>query len=452
LLERVLRTGQPVLDRPISGETSAARGVIRHWRASYLPVRDEAGAVFGVTAAVVEVTEQHVAEVERRRLLKEAITSRAHAEAAQLRAEEAQVVAERARERLAFLSDADQRLASSMEYETTLQRLAEIAVPTIADWCVITLLEPGGLRTVAIAHFDAGLTRFAQELGDRHRARLAHVAGAGRVIESGEMEFFPRVSDELIASVAGDAAQLRILRDLNLSSSVVVPLASADGVIGTLSFAMAESGRRFSGEDASLITDLAARAALHIRNAQLYTERSHIARTLQAGLLPRVLPDIPGLEVAAEYLAAGESDVGGDFYDVFPNDEGVWTALIGDVTGKGPEAAAVTSLARHTLRTASLSGERPSENLRLLNRAMLADAESTRFCTVVYARVRPSPGAALITSPTVATCRRCSCGPTARSSRSRWRARWSAACRTPCSRTATSGWTPGICSCSTRTG
>jgi serine phosphatase RsbU (regulator of sigma subunit) len=205
------------------------------------------------------------------------------------------------------------------------------------------------------------------------------------------------VSDELIASVAGDAAQLRILRDLNLSSSVVVPLASPDGVIGTLSFAMAESGRRFSGEDASLITDLAARAALHIRNAQLYTERSHIARTLQAGLLPRVLPDIPGLEVAAEYLAAGESDVGGDFYDVFPNDEGVWTALIGDVTGKGPEAAAVTSLARHTLRTASLSGERPSENLRLLNRAMLADAESTRFCTVVYARVRPSPGAALIT-------------------------------------------------------
>ena len=107
------------------------------------------------------------------------------------------------------------------------------------------------------------------------------------------------------------------------------------------------------------------------------------------------------MEVAARYRAAGDqNEVGGDFYDVFLSEDGVWTALIGDVTGKGPEAAALTSLARHMLRTAALGDAGPAGNLHLLNRAMLADAESARFCTVVYARVCPSPGTALVTLAT----------------------------------------------------
>jgi len=152
----------------------------------------------------------------------------------------------------------------------------------------------------------------------------------------------------------------------------------------------AESGRHFGEDDIALATSLAARAALHVRNGQLYQERSHIARTLQAGLLPRRLPEIEGVEVAARYRAAGdENDVGGDFYDVFPAGEGAWVAVIGDVSGKGPEAAALTSLTRHTLRTSALHHSSPAANLGVLNSALLAEVDTNRFCTVVYARVCP---------------------------------------------------------------
>jgi serine phosphatase RsbU (regulator of sigma subunit) len=114
-----------------------------------------------------------------------------------------------------------------------------------------------------------------------------------------------------------------------------------------------------------------------IDNARLYTERTHIARTLQAKLLPERLPDIPGVLVAARYRAAGElNDVGGDFYDVFPRSPTEWALVVGDVSGKGAEAAAITALARYTLRAAAMESAPPSDALRRLNTAMLDDDTS----------------------------------------------------------------------------
>ncbi|HEX8104016.1 MAG TPA: SpoIIE family protein phosphatase [Solirubrobacteraceae bacterium] len=403
-LERVLATGAATAEPvEVTGATPAQPGVERHWLVSYYPVVDGAGETLGVAGAVIEVTELRRVEAERGRALKDALVARAHAQAAQLRAEEAQRASERARERTEFLAEAGRRMATSMDFETTLQEVAEITVPAIADWCTITIRDAGGeLRTVAAAHTDPARTSLARELADRYRPRLDDVAGAGHVITTGEPELVDDVPDALLITAARDREHLEILRGLGLRASLVVPLRTADAVIGALALAMAESGRSFDSDDASLAQGLAARAALHIRNAQLYTERSHIAKTLQAGLLPRRLPEVPHVEVAARYLAAGDqNDVGGDFYDVFPTgEEGVWAALIGDVTGKGPEAAALTSLVRHTLRTAAIRDADPIENLQVLNRAMLADTLSTRFCTVVYARVCPSPGSALVTVAT----------------------------------------------------
>jgi sigma-B regulation protein RsbU (phosphoserine phosphatase) len=140
-------------------------------------------------------------------------------------------------------------------------------------------------------------------------------------------------------------------------------------VIGALTFVLGDSERRFTPQDLHLITSLAARAALHIQNSRLYTERSHVAQVLQASLRPRDLPSIPGAEVAARFRAAGDQmEVGGDFYDIFRSEQSAWTAIIGDVVGKGPEAAASTALARHTLRTASMLSPDPAANLSLLNR------------------------------------------------------------------------------------
>src|SRR3712207_661126 len=146
-----------------------------------------------------------------------------------------------------------------------------------------------------------------------------------------------------------------MLRRLELCSSLVVPMRTHGRILGALSLGYAESGRHYTEDDVALARALAARAALHIQNSRLYTELSHIAGTLQRSLLPRRLPEIPGVEVSTRYLAVGEyNEVGGDFFDLFPTEPGVWTALIGDVSGKGAEAAAITALARHTLRAAAM--------------------------------------------------------------------------------------------------
>jgi serine phosphatase RsbU (regulator of sigma subunit) len=173
--------------------------------------------------------------------------------------------------------------------------------------------------------------------------------------------------------------------------TVTAPLNTPAGTIGALTLGMGVSGRRFAGEDVDLVRSLAARAALHVHNARLYQERSHIALTLQASLRPRALPAIPGAEVAARFLPAGDQNaVGGDFYDVFDGPDGTWTAIVGDVSGKGAEAAALTSLARHTLRAAAMVADDPGANLALLNRAMYADSAPGDFCTVLYAHLRPA--------------------------------------------------------------
>jgi serine phosphatase RsbU (regulator of sigma subunit) len=135
-----------------------------------------------------------------------------------------------------------------------------------------------------------------------------------------------------------------------------------------------------------LVEELARRAGLSVDNARLYTERSAIAHTLQAELLPSRLPAIPGVRVAVRYRAAGElNEVGGDFYDVFQRAAGGWAFVIGDVSGKGAEAAAVTALARHTVRTAALQPASPRELLETLNASLLMQRAGSEFCTVCLA-------------------------------------------------------------------
>ena len=133
-----------------------------------------------------------------------------------------------------------------------------------------------------------------------------------------------------------------------------------------------------------MLEDLARIASLAIENARLEERERHIARTLQDSLLPRALPEIEGLEVGARYLAGGEGTVvGGDLYDLFPVED-EWALVVGDVCGKGAEAAALTGMVRYTLRAESLHHASPCEVLRLLNEAILrqlGDGASARSCT-----------------------------------------------------------------------
>jgi serine phosphatase RsbU (regulator of sigma subunit) len=127
-----------------------------------------------------------------------------------------------------------------------------------------------------------------------------------------------------------------------------------------------------------------------VDNARLFAERAYIARTLQQSLLPAELPDIPGIEAAARFRPTGEgNEVGGDFYDLFESGGRGWTVVMGDVCGKGPDAAAITALARYTLRAAAMRERLPSRSLALLNEAMLRQRSDRRFCTVAYAYLEP---------------------------------------------------------------
>jgi serine phosphatase RsbU (regulator of sigma subunit) len=208
------------------------------------------------------------------------------------------------------------------------------------------------------------------------------------VVRTGHSELLPEITDEMLVANARNEEHLQMLRELGMRSVMVVPMISRSRMLGTITFVSAESGRRFSDDDVLLAEDLARRAAVAIDNARLYSERAQIARTLQDSLLPPALPTIPGVEIAAQYLAAGEGiEVGGDFYDLFDVGGGDWSIVIGDVCGKGADAAALTALARYTLRATASRETTPSEALSTLNDAVLRQRGDGRFITVAYARL-----------------------------------------------------------------
>jgi PAS domain S-box-containing protein len=289
-------------------------------------------------------------------------------------------------DRLRFLADASDLLGESLDREVALARLAELAVPRLADWCSIDILEGGAIRNAAVAHFDANKVALARELQQRFPPDVDDPTGSAAVIRTGRAEFVPEITDQLLVELIDDPDLLQIIRDLHLRSAITAPLTARGTTFGALTLIQAESGRRYTQEDLELAEDLAHRAALAIDNARLYSDQVEITRTLQRSLLPVRLPDIPGLRVTTSYQPAGENnEVGGDFYDLWEIPGIGFGVAIGDVCGKGAAAAAVTSLTRHTVRTASMHEPTPSRVLRVLNDAIRRRVHDRRFSTVAYA-------------------------------------------------------------------
>ncbi len=216
--------------------------------------------------------------------------------------------------------------------------------------------------------------------------------GPPNVMRTGVSELYPAIDDQLLRLAATDDAQLQALEQVGARSVLIVPMAAGGRTIGTITLGTIESQRRLGEDDLELAEELGRRAGIAVEHARVHRDRSMIAATLQAALLPPSLPPIPGLELAARFRAAGGgTTVGGDFYDVFalPGEPPAWMIVMGDVTGKGPEAASITALARYTMRTAALYERDPSRVLERLNHALLHDAEQRRLCTAVVVRVVP---------------------------------------------------------------
>ena len=283
-----------------------------------------------------------------------------------------------------FMAEASRVLASSMDYTETLQEVARLAVPQIADWCAVDVLgESGEIERVAVHHSDPRKIALAERLDRSYHPSPDDPAGVPEVIRSGQARIYSDIDPDALAAYARDSAHLELLREVQATAVIIVPLAAPTRTLGAITLVSSGSSRRLTEADLGLAVRLGRRAGTAVENARLYTERTRIAHTLQRALLPESLAEIPGVEIQTLYSAAGElNEVGGDFYDVFDYDEDRTMLVIGDVCGKGPRAAGVTALARHTLRAAAIDGRSPTEMLATLHQALLRQPPGADMCTV----------------------------------------------------------------------
>ncbi|MFI0962373.1 SpoIIE family protein phosphatase [Streptomyces sp. NPDC021080] len=300
---------------------------------------------------------------------------------------------------LSFLVEASDLLAGTLDRDQTLALMAQMTVPTLATWCAVyTIADQASDPYLSyVLHED-------EELIDGLKALLSKVAPPDPVPTPGARVW------SAPAAAAHDAALRTSMRSLGLGGqtsvssgigptlataaavggeTVVLPLVARNRVIGMLTLGK-PSDEHFRQEILELAEDLSRRAALALDNARLYSERTAISQSLQRSLLPPELPQIEGVEVEVIYRAAGEgNEVGGDFYDVFPIRDGAYGFAIGDVCGTGPEAAAVTGLARHALRLLAREGYGGPAVLERLNSAILDEGARSRFLTLLYGELWP---------------------------------------------------------------
>ena len=297
---------------------------------------------------------------------------------------------------LEFLADASAELDATLNLDDTLRKLAELTLqePLLADGCMVDVLEDTGvIRRVASASLDPDAKPALDRLREQH-IDLESAHPIALAIRTGQIQQVDSIDEETQHSWTQDAAYLEAVRVWPGRAAVVVPMRARGRMLGAIAIA-SFGDRRFNDDDVRVLRELARRAAFAVDNARLYSEANYIADRLQRSLLPPHLPEIRGVEIAARFRPAGDrNEVGGDFYDIFQSAPNQWSVVIGDVCGKGPDAAAVTALARHTLRASAIRGNAsPAELLRTLNDAMLVDNPTEfQFCTVAFAALEVGDG------------------------------------------------------------
>lgn len=349
------------------------------WNELYVsPVHDEEGQLTNFIGVQNDITQRRRIEDERDLLL--AKEQLARAEAVEVK------------RRLALLAAAGPSLAASLDYRETLEGITRLLVPELADWCLLDIVDDNGnVNQLAAAHAEVEKEDLLKRLREHREFGEGDPGSTAEVLRTGQSVLLPHLPDPTFYERAlGRGEHLDIVRRLEPRSLMCVPLLARGRTIGAITLVSSKPDRRYDREDLLLAEDLAYRCALAADNARLYRGRSEIARVLQRSLLPPHLPEIPGVEVGAEYLSVEEaSEVGGDFYDLINTVEDGWICAIGDVRGKGVEAASVTALARYTIRAVTLKNDKPSEVLAALNEAMLRQLPEDRFCTAACIRLEP---------------------------------------------------------------
>jgi serine phosphatase RsbU (regulator of sigma subunit)/anti-sigma regulatory factor (Ser/Thr protein kinase) len=284
------------------------------------------------------------------------------------------------RARLSFLAEASDLLAGNLDQEKTVALAAQLVVPRLAAWCAALLPgEDGELSPAYVWHADESLIDAL--------TGLLNEAPAPQVRPGeGPREWSLNAAAASPARDLGSAAAAELASD----PAWCLPLVARDRSLGIFLIGRPREGA-LAREAVELAEDLTRRVALALDNARLYSEQLQATNALQRSLLPPELPDIPGVELAAGYEAAGEgNEVGGDFYDVFEATPGRWRFAIGDVCGKGPEAAAVTGLTRHALRILAREGHDVPTVLERLNALIVDEGSRARFITLIHGELMPA--------------------------------------------------------------
>ncbi|HEX3775145.1 MAG TPA: PAS domain S-box protein [Polyangiaceae bacterium] len=185
--------------------------------------------------------------------------------------------------RRAFLADATAALGRSLDYEQTVAHVAQLCVPELADWCTVDLLKDGERlpARLAVAHVDPGKIKLAQELAERYPPDPNHASAVMSVLQTGRSLLYPEIPDQLLVAGARDAEQLRIARELELRSAMIVPLIARGKVLGAMTFVYAESARHYSADDLDYAEQLALRCAAAIDNARLFASEQRSRRAAE---------------------------------------------------------------------------------------------------------------------------------------------------------------------------
>ena len=310
--------------------------------------RDAEGEPLYCISVVEDISERKEAERERARLLELERSARDEAE--------------RAGQRLTFLAEASTLLALSLDYEETLANVAKLAVPNVADWCTVDLVnEHGRLERLAVAHKDPEKVTWALELNRRYPPTPDTPGGFYEVLRTGKAVLRSEVPDALLKAAAQDDAHLSLLRDVGFRSIMVVPLNVHDKTLGVLLFVSAEGGRRYAEADLALAEELGRRAAVAVENAMLYAQAQDLNEALEA----RVAQRTAQLESANKELEAFSYSVSHDLRAPLRGIDGFSQALLEDYSEGLDETA------RHYLGRVRAGAQRMGElidDLLLLSR------------------------------------------------------------------------------------
>ena len=293
------------------------------------------------------------------------------------------------RRRLEFLIAATSVLDSSLDPDETLRRIAQIAVPELAELCVIDLVgSNGAIETTLAAAVDPAVAAEVERVRKEFPLDMRGHHPVARVLDSNEPYIIGDLTDHGARQQISDRGEdQRFMQAAGYRSAAVLPIVARGRTHGTISFLRVGTDDRFGRDQLAVLKDLTGRAAMAYDNARLYAERAHVARTLRRSLMPAMLPAIPGLDLAAYFRPMGAgNEVGGDFYDVFGDGRYSWL-MVGDVCGSGADAAALTGFIRHTTIAYTREATSPAEVLVRVNQAMLDQDFEGRFATTILARV-----------------------------------------------------------------